>query len=202
MFPYWGGREILPTTPESLAVPITGGSFLPGRTTLMHWLTACYGGWRGNIRYMIDTSNNGVSIPVSFHVYRNDEYFPLFDLDLAFDRFSTAVNNKHRDRSSIDAAYPTGNAAMQIWSSSVNCIQKIEIPYQTNYRFCPAKQGNGIVTIDKFQNTFEWETILPAGVKNIAFHKYVAGGEDYNLFMYLGPPRIFVRPIRLTVPLA
>lgn len=194
VFPTWPTASTRVSTASSFVMPLTGGvSVYPCSNTCIHYVTSAFGGWRGGMRYMLDGSNIVASTsPTYWHVYRLDNNGEQLEDDYV--QSLIPVNtDKHTLRNALYGNWPPANSPVATWNTMTNPQMKIEIPYQTLFRFCPAKWGNrDIGTRDIFQNVYEWETILPQGDRVTCFHKYVAAAEDFQCLFYLGPPVFFI----------
>lgn len=200
MFPYWCGSETLPITSQSLAAPISSGAYYLSHNTLMNYLTSGFGGWRGSIRYMFDFTGIDES-PVSFVCqFITNPYAPVTDLDTTSTGFNTdPATGKHQNRAVGLGNIPQGNGASHFMPRLQTPIHKLEIPYQSEYKFCPAKSGNRLGG-DPFQPSVEFEGIIGIAASRQPFwYKHVAAGEDFQLLLYLGPSRFYLKPTTVLI---
>lgn len=164
-----------------------------GYPTLFSYILPAYAGWRGSVRYFQDSS---LSFSTQSKQYVN--------------RFQEPIQNNilHSPLRALDSplqnglyyntfAEYTGLAATQTQCGIVNGSLSYEMPYYSNLRFVPAKRRSVIPTtgnpgaVDPFQQThvFTYECFERSGFTPT--YTYVAAGEDFNLFMYLGPPVMY-----------
>jgi hypothetical protein len=187
----------------NLVRTVPSGNVIQGCNSLLNYLGPAYAGWRGGIRYIIDTSynnernaNRATGIHVNLLHTNNGDGIVRADYDDGPIFFNPASSNVSKLSlgyflQNTQGGYPT--------SDHVNPIQCFEIPYQQQYRFCPSRQGIRAGT-DLFQQRWEMEIysqmkVLPDSL----FPKWVAAGEDFTFLFYLGPPILYYRPSRLPV---
>ena len=183
------------------------GGYVYSKMTLLNYLRPAFGAWRGGLRYTTDTSFNVVSVAadnnptignstwsVSRIMSQNGDgtqsvpsefmFFPTFD----------NIPSQKKDMLEINA-YSSGVSGMTRWNSWVNPVHAFEVPYYSQYRFCPGRTPTDFLTRDPFQPSFEMlGTHLP-GLYPYYIHQYVAAGEDFNFSFYLSPPIIYVQTI-------
>jgi hypothetical protein len=168
-----------------LVVPTGTAAYAYGYMTLIKYLSCAYGGWKGGIRYVIDTSEitnpssivagilveDPTRIPGAFAVSRGD--------------MGTAAA-----RASNVATYyvVNGHGGITLQSTDVNNTVAFEVPYYSNYRFTPAKQRIKFNATMFNQPYYELKLNLDEGLSTDRATTYVAAAEDWTCFMYLGPP--------------
>lgn len=206
MFPFLGGYT---TAPPSASLLITNGDGVTGEYVyanliLMQYLSLAFGGWRGSIRYAVDTTFNEVAIAggtlsgqnATWEVARlgNIAERPLSDTvdnDTTFARnfgFGTQYANNRYVGIQNQSLGLSGSTR---WNTVVNPIHSFEIPYYSKYRFCPARQGQKWTTKDIFQDSFSMVATTSATNAVSIAYKYVAAGEDFTLMFYLSPPVLY-----------
>ena len=178
-------------------------------TVLLHWITMCFAGYRGSIRYKYlytksagcegETSKCCDDIGSRIYVERLD---PLTQSNPAYVNFeetmvttpawlvSQSVIPGFSDR------VPTGTRGSVYATDLINPNVEFEVPYQTQYRFVPGKLArmtasfNPTLQAGTYQNlyrvSFEGHTSVE---QQIDMH--VAAGEDFQVYFWSGMPRIY-----------
>ncbi|AMK49160.1 polyprotein [Marine RNA virus PAL473] len=178
MYPYYKG--LAPG-----AITEYGVTYNYAHTTLMNYLTPAYGAWRGGIKrklHLHDVQNvragGFLSVSRTHEVLysQDDLLYPGLD-------FTKAFYTKNKP--------PTNSGA--ITTALANCpTLEFEIPYQANIRFTPAKKANYTsdrqFSVGGFKSQYNLNT---NGSTKALLDSYVAAGEDFSLFFYLGPPIMY-----------
>jgi len=206
MFPFLGGYTTAPTTASTLITTgdDTTGNYVYANLILMQYLSLAYGGWRGSIRYAVDTTFNevnvgGTTLPFHMSTWEVSRLGNIAERNLS----ETVDNDTTFSRNfGFGTAYPNnryvgiknqslGLAGSTRWNTVVNPLQSFEVPYYSKYRFCPARQGQKWTTKDVYQDSFSMVTTT-AGTDAVSIaYKYVAAGEDFTLMFYLSPPILY-----------
>lgn len=184
-FPYYPGTKCKDLRHN------TGANGLPVDTpvnfsamTYLNWFTPMYVGWRGALRSKYVAGNEQGSMIVRRHRpdasgHEGQEYAPVYDTpdlsswqQLAIHR--NCAGGAHVVKSDIDGA----------------C--EVEFPFYSKRRFAPARSEPkatasnttlGHVDMHIFSSTGFGGSATPLGT-----HRYVAAGDDYSLFFFIGPP--------------
>nr|ULG00121.1 MAG: structural polyprotein [Salisharnavirus sp.] len=210
------GREAMPAEPmyavtskgATLDVIGTGPSlFYYAVMTPMRYLTLGYGGWRGSIRQGIlgDLADNSWGALTrnspTYISWRTGACANYLNASTATDWWWPPDRNQY-----YGATYDNeGMSGTAVLSPLVNPFVTVEVPYFTPYKFAPAKQlprfTQDITTavhddlaVEPGKTYFEMTRTVRLGLDNnhLPTHaRYVAAGEDFNLFYYLGPPVFF-----------
>nr|ULG00092.1 MAG: hypothetical protein 2 [Salisharnavirus sp.] len=196
--------------------PVEGGTslFAYAFMTPIRYLTLGFGGWRGTLRqqlvdaclpyeYIGASKFNTTPISASWRTgacanYTNASNVFNFLLPGAKGQYYAAYWDNE------------GMSGTAITQRDVNPTLTVEVPYFTPYRFAPAKKLprftadvttsiNTALPVEQGKTYFEMvrqSSVLvydaPEGSPNFpTLHRYVAAGEDFNLFYYLGPPVFF-----------
>lgn len=178
-------------------------------TVLLHWVTTCFAGYRGSIRYkyLINKATAGGTEYGSccdnngFRVYV-ERLDPLAQSNPAYITFNSdmALSPPWLVSQSIIPGFsdrvPTGARGTVFASDLINPNVEFEVPYQTQFRFVPgklARQTNANAVQSQagtFQNlyrvSYEGNTSLE---QQIDMH--VAAGEDFQVYFWSGMPRIY-----------
>ena len=178
-------------------------------TVLLHWVTACFSGYRGSIRYKyLYTKSAGCEGPtanccddIGSRVYverldpltsSNPAYFNA-DSPMVTDPawlVSQSVIPGFADR------VPTGTRGSVYATDVINPNIEFEVPYQTQYRFVPGKlarmtnSNNPAFQAGTYQNLYRlsWEGHTSIE-QQIDMH--VAAGEDFQVYFWTGMPRVY-----------
>lgn len=159
----------------------------------MHWVTCAYGGWRGAIRYFLDYAsfdNSGACGMFRVQRVEQDDNIVANGVIAYSGDSSTAAGQS----TLLSTTRSFGNNGLYHQSRHQNTSASFEVPYYSNYRFTPAKRLSFFDTTDSFQTGWfaeYWHTD-----SNTRSHQYVpsyvAAGEDFSTFFYLGPPIFYL----------
>lgn len=175
------------TTLRSPAYPcLRGDSVSDGRfnTTYIHWVRMPYAAWRGSIRYKMYPHTDQPSQPkITLH---------LIDSGNSRSLNSVPVPNVGPNDRALQVLYTAANP-FPIGASG-GCVTLVnglvgaefEVPFQVPYRFNPVKE-NATAAGDPFQRGFRAE-IIARGNGQSGLDVWVAGGEDFSTFFWVGPP--------------
>mgnify|MGYP003574410238 CR=1 FL=1 len=180
------------------------------KMTLLNYLRPSFGAWRGGIRYTTDCTFNVVSVAADLNptignstwsvsrINPTDGINPTGSASLPGEFFTfpsdESIGTQKKDM--LDAnVYSSGISGMTRWNTKVNPVQTFEVPYYSQYRFCPGRRQTLFTTPDIFQPSFEMlGTCLP-GLYPFYIQQYVAAGEDFNFSFYLSPPIVYLQQI-------
>lgn len=204
-YPTYGGFVVGQTPISSSMVT----HFMDGRrynavcTTLLNYLGRAFLGWRGSIRWTIDTST--INLASSSPAGNGSDTWNSITFSLA--RQTTYLNNRALVNSV--GTLPTNLAqrfteidrgldcyGLHLGNTSVNPIQTIEVPYLQNDRF------KYTFVDDKFDGVSSgpgWACSLMIPESETAFDNsflkfYASAGEDFNLFFFNGLPPVYNEP--------
>jgi hypothetical protein len=158
-----------------------------GKMTLINYITPAFVCWRGGLKWKI----NQVA---SDYVWRNKlEVARKANIGTFLSQFQTWIvsSNFASDRflnTSSLSSVPGMAASPAQTAPSI----EVETPLYANVRFIPAKKIN-YTTQAAFNPVFSAQTEVYPGTATepITFDCYVAGAEDFSLYFYTGPPRIY-----------
>jgi hypothetical protein len=207
LYPVQSGYVLNPTKP-----PINGpprrpnltGDYMCVTTTLLRYLSSAYGGMRGGVRYAVDTTElcteaQGAKVTIG----RRSVRIPPGTTE--FLNPTSAPSTVYEPENSVlnfDSYWLDGKTFA---TAGVNPVLSAEVPFYSRFRFEPGKQyplnfdynvsqpgriefsdGLDITISAKWDDTNQWVPI------------YVSVAEDFSLFWYLGPPRMYVYPAPVT----
>jgi hypothetical protein len=173
-------------------------------TVLLHWVTYMFSGWRGSIRYKI--LPRGVTSNCDIMVSRRSG-------DTSSGGYSLSIGSAPEIDSSTQAAQlsvyesgdldrnNSGHQGVAYSISTVNPVMEFEMPFYSNSRFVPGKRENltnGNENTDYFTAMIYQTQGLQTSTQNPGYFEFwVAAGEDFQVYMYTGLPRMYYEP---TVP--
>jgi hypothetical protein len=209
------GREAMPFEPlwanggNLTTFPLGTDNYVYAYLTPMRYFCLGYGGWRGSIRHTLDFSphdqGRGFTGPPSVS-WRETPCANYTNGSVATDFMKSGLSRQQYYGAFSDNEGMNGTS---ICNDTVNPLVSVEIPYFTEFKFAPAKQLPRIVddvttTINNTMGTQRGKTYYEIVQLMFAIgdtrdstspcaHNYVAAGEDFNLFYYLGPPVFYAQ---------
>lgn len=164
-------------------------------TTLLNWITLCFSGYRGSIRYKIipagkTSPEDGITVTRTAFVEGESYYDNQTQSALGLTSDKAANVNQLPSFSSIRYPKP-GLTGQALTVSSVNGTMEFESPYITPYRFVPGKKGSNHENV--MQEAGAWDyRIYSHGDSTSTYKIYVAAGEDFQTYFWTGmPPVVF-----------
>lgn len=186
-FPYLKGYA--PGAIYATSAPVVS-TFNLSYMTYMNYFTPAYAGRRGGVKWKINVGNSSGHAPMGAH----------FMVTRLADAQPYATS-----QSTLSASNPI-TFTKDMWDHSLTTVAgaaetnlaacptlEVEIPYQQNLRFSPAKRAN-FTTETTRSDGFQTEVVNydNNGENNIMFQRmHVAAGEDFSLFWFLGAPVIY-----------
>lgn len=163
-------------------------------TVLLHWITLCFSGYRGSIRYKLlpDGRANGldnilVTREALQHLaanYRNaSRLMPWYTTD--------AAANRAVIPGAESAGPKIGFEGSAFALSAINGILEFESPYYSPYRFTPGKAGSQAPKrmLTEAAWNFNWKNNSD---RTSNLNMFVAAGEDFQTYFWTGmPPLVF-----------
>lgn len=189
-FPFYPGYTLFG---GNLALTYQAEKYLYSNMTMMNYVTCAYAGWRGSVRYMINYNDVAANSDRSTcEVVRRDAIAPITQYANMSANPNTPQGQAQRLNSMQNFSPSYEGESLQV--SKVNTMQCIEVPYYSRYRFTPAKMRDEPALASELMPCFSialsYYTV--ASDTTATIQTYVAGGEDFTCFFYLGPP-IFYR---------
>lgn len=172
-------------------------------TVLLHWIRICFAGWRGAIRWkMLPRHYVGECIAVVSRHGGASTYG-------GYGYSSRGVPNYlSQDAIAADSVYDnavyrrqTGTEGAAYTLSKVNPVLEWEMPYYSRYRFTHGRTeditaGNNeldffSIDVTSTQEAGRTSTVNTPGI----FDLWVAAGEDFQVYMWLGAPRFYYEAV-------
>jgi hypothetical protein len=169
--------------------------------TLMRYLSTGFVGWRGSIRYMVDTGvfGCGCSALGPATVTRYSDCTPQQSAYVMGDQREPAGQGQLA--SIYDDA--SGQEGFFVQNVEINPTVSFEVPFYSEKRFMPARQFTNF-NLAGTQNSPCWKLFLPFRARDIneysAFTTFVAAGEDFSLGFFVGAPVFYLESIPPTGP--
>jgi len=172
-------------------------SYNYANTVLLHWVTKCFSGWRGAIRWkLVPRGDYDEFSPCRLEVQRAPEgqveYSQSTNGALFYGSLSQAA---HSAVSFNTAGVPSatkpfsGLRGVVLSTSNVNPTLEFEVPFYSRFRFEPGKTenytGTGIYT-----ESWDYRAWL-RGNTNFTIDAYCAAGEDLQCYMWTGMPPLY-----------
>lgn len=208
---YYWIESNFPVEPGQSVSPrhITGASATPSSTpynytgmTYLNYFTPHFIGWRGSLRSKYVPNSTGADGKIA--VRRTG---PVDQASCG--TTAIAVNSSFARQSNAQylELYRTASAGIDVVTPSTDGSLEVEFPFYSNKRFAPARKmldGSGVTDANYEGNDF--------GHVGFAFHaaesshdnsqshinRFVAAGDDFSLFMFIGSPPLVRRDIPLT----
>lgn len=166
--------------------------------TLLNWFTPGYAGYRGSIRHKFvnqyNMAMNGMAFSATTLVRRLTRPFPggtgLFtearwlDIPTSFSNAGWA-----------SLAYSSCTSGCQVTRDANHGAIEVEFPYYMNTRFKYAKEANKVS--DRPNNTYhvvQYNNNRFTSSMGTWVEDYVAAGDDFQLYFYVGAPVIYLEP--------
>lgn len=180
-------------------VPSTvgGKQYAYGIMTLLRYVTTGYVGWRGSVRYMVDTGALGCGCtamgPLS--VGRFSECAPETKQEV----LQEASSNAGRAQRMASYDDVSGQEGFIVQNTNVNPTVCFEVPYYSEKRFSPARS---LTNFDLTGQNYGpcWKLRLPfytgtatddIKLGGAAVSTFVAAGEDFTCGFFIGAPVFF-----------
>jgi hypothetical protein len=174
-------------------------------TILLHWISNCFSGKRGSIRYKI-VPRSDISVENTITVRRAPFSFGSLAYVQSFGPTLTYTSNSQIAESAVmkdDAnnvpryGSPfTGTTGSAYTYSNVNGTMEFEMPYYSSLRFTPGKQDD-YTAVQRWDACWDFYIALHdlTGVtKQQIYDIYAAAGEDYQCYFWTGMPRLYYEP--------
>jgi len=150
-------------------------------TTPLNFISACFAGWRGSVRYKVFPSHGPNSKPDMILVSRGDN----FSLTPTATSFINNINNYSVFRCQYDESF----GGTQVSNTVQGNVLDFEIPWYAVERFAStyASNSSGVRALGARINLVKF----PDGtteVKSPSVDLFKAVGEDFNLFFFTGSP--------------
>jgi hypothetical protein len=168
---------------------IIGGNYNFSNNTYLNYFTPAFVGRRGSIRYKhtYDSALSNVMGRLSVSRAPDVSTYSTSDFELAQE--SATVSRNHRD-----LTFPSkGYAGVALTSNHIVGCLETDVPYYAPVRFSFArrKEINTGLALDYTDEAFIAEEFPRCHDSVTALSRYVAAGEDYCLFLFIGVPVIY-----------
>jgi hypothetical protein len=185
---------------------VDGASYNYVNTVMLHWVTQCFAGWRGSIRYKYLFTESGIrgnesdERETGSRVYVERHDFDTSGPGSSYVNTATPVLSTFQSdivgRRIVKGAsqIPTGAKGTVFATDLINPNVEFEVPYQVNYRFVPGKKRNYTTIPDPALNMYN---VVYEGATSPCqeVDVHVAAGEDFQVYFWTGMPRLFYEPI-------
>lgn len=184
---------------------VTAASATPSLTpytysamTYLNWFTPCYVGWRGGLRSKYVLTNT--SRTSTIFVRRFAEPVDQADCGLLGYGSTAYSDNQYAYNSRGLLNCHAGGEIVPVYTDGV---AEVEFPFYSHKRFAPARKFLDGSDTDSKEWTGENGGHLVACTYSDSsigafVHRYVAAGDDFSLFMWVGQPGV----LRRTPPVA
>jgi hypothetical protein len=175
-------------------------------TLPLHWVTAAYMGWRGSLRYKCvhygnEMQKTNTSVQLQPHESGNNTY------SLSQGAMPVYANIKTAKAAGVHAVLANGApfngqrtfggcCGMAISQGHLNPNIEYELPYQTRYRFVQGRKANftgtqGYIPSHNIRIEYNGDTTTATDL-------FVAVGEDFQTYFFVGLPRVYFESDRPT----
>lgn len=157
----------------------------------INWLTPCFAGWRGSIRWKVVQSDTSVSLLNTILVHLSDSQY--CDIYIPYDGIfgQTAL-----------VTSTVGASGQALTTKTTNNSIEFEVPFYSNSRFAAARDldtyssaTNREIQPRILRDAPSWfavKTTVPVTNKGY-FDFFCATGEDFNLFFFISTPLLYSR---------
>jgi hypothetical protein len=171
-------------------------------TLLLHWVRLAYMGSRGSIRYkIIPRGIRGLEVnQMSVSLATNDgpAYQHQRTTIVAESLVSSRKKIMYNDIGGVLPANQTllGTLGASVTTGGVNPTLEFEVPYYHSSRFEPGRVENYVAS--KFMST-PWNYRIESGSAAVTgsavYDIYVAAGEDFQCYWFVGLPKFYYEPV-------
>jgi hypothetical protein len=171
---------------DAIDAPVTGTTNINNaNNTLVNYMTPAYVAYRGALRwkYLYHTDNMN---DVGYQVTDRAGYGAIGYVNQVNTFTTTSTSTFSRSTAGLYDALQTGG---EITYSRAQPVLEIEYPYYQPYRFSCAKSIGTYITGSPTQ--YDLGHVMKTDVNNTAiayYDRYVAGAEDFSLFLFNGMP--------------
>lgn len=165
-------------------------------TVMLHWVVNAHSGWRGSVRWKgLMFGDINASTKSTIVVERRGKYSTTSYLAATTNAINSA-NAKDAARDTIISVPPGinvsgtsyGATGIHFVNSAVNPNIEFEMPYYDNYRFQPGKREDYTTLPPMEAFELSWNS---TGSTHSLLQMYCAAGEDFQVYMFTGLPRIY-----------
>lgn len=175
-------------------------------TVMLHWVTLCFSGWRGGIRYKF-TPRGGYDVanPPVCYVQRHSDTLGIAGFTEVPATVPTFGNSFQVAHAAVIGSGPNPNFARPMSGVKGQCLSQgqinsnveFESPFYSDLRFLPGKQESWTGTTNLIGGVdFRY---FADGTASSVFDIHVATAEDYQPYFWTGMPRMYFEPVAPTV---
>lgn len=170
--------------------------------TLLRYLTTGYVGWRGSVRYLVDTSTLACTCTATgpLTVTRYSECAPETESAIV----NVPYTNQGQQQRMVNYDDASGQEGFIVQNVLVNPTTAFEVPYYSEKRFSPARNLTNFDLVGPNYGPC-WKLRMPivlpsAGdslvkVENSQLSTFVAAGEDFSVGFFVGAPIFYYEGI-------
>jgi len=164
-------------------------------TTMLNYLAFAFVGWRGSIRWKFIVDDQGPSkttLSVSRNQYGGQYVRDEFALP-ATSGMSIADVGSVAAADGLTAAF-TGATGTHVANASVQPTAEIEMPFYTHERFllCRKEDRTSVSYAEEDDaDGIDISTTISRSYDIPVIDCYVAGGDDFSVHFYVGPPPLY-----------
>lgn len=192
-FPIFNGQP-----PDAIYNTTSGGSNNYANMTMLNWMYPCFAAWRGGIRYKwvsntLDNNRDHTTIVSRLNGQPILSVQDFVDLDTGGPGSGVSSYNMYKYGASCAAG-------AQVINNMDRAGIEVELPYQTQFRFTPARRDRlwGPDTTDPrlfdTQGVQLYSEFFASGGfwrDHTGYSEFVAGGEDLTFVFFTGVPPIY-----------
>jgi hypothetical protein len=158
------------------------------RTTLINWLTPCFGAYRGGVRWKVMPLSNPLGL-ASLRVARFTDP-PGAESYSCDDRPLINSGSTNLIRQSFNFDLQAGVDGMAVTAGENSGVVEAELPFMSIYRFFPARRTNKTtqVPFQQWMQTTAHYSGDSGNQRNLVLGTYCAAAEDFSLFFFLATP--------------
>jgi len=195
-FPEYGGRTASAIFSNSMCYPVGTDNWVPVATTYINYISKMFLGWRGSIRWTIDTSaiiigTQNEAFGSKSVLFHRQESTPRVNLSSNLGTSTLDPGVKSRILNNYKA---TTNIGSYLGNNGVNPIVPIEVPFYSNERFFLVNNSKpffDVVEEPSWNGIFTQTDFSAADYSAQFFYLYCSAGEDFNLFYFSGMPALY-----------
>lgn len=184
-FPTEKGQSVSPRHATAVSATPASTAYTYCAMTYLNWFTPCYVGWRGGLRskYIAPTQEN---------IYVRRLGKPVAQANCG-DFNAVTANNTSYDSLLVfqnwsGADYTFGN---------IDGAAEVEFPFYSWKRFAPARRFLNGFTATGLEEMGEnaGHVVIMDNCTGGVVHRFVAAGDDFSLFMFIGCPGVLRRGV-------
>nr|ULG00082.1 MAG: hypothetical protein 2 [Salisharnavirus sp.] len=188
VMPFEPGFTASATGASYLPVAVTGGNYVRGHMTHLKYLSSAFCGWKGGIRYAVDTSQ-----------------LACCDRSLLF--AATGYSNCVPENKTIiiNPAAPadlynnfksvTGFEGGTVHQPNLNPVMTIEIPFYSRYRFAPTRLYTDFNSSTDYAPCWKIGAVYNGLTAPGFLTSYCAAGDDFTCSFFVGAPPMNIEAI-------